>query len=89
MQLPNFTATFQTTDDMLTITGGVPSEVNITIIVDGALLESYINDYAVISSQLSPSTTGASPAVRQSRVVVEGGNGVVCEADGWKLALGR
>jgi hypothetical protein len=36
----NFTATFQQTDDMMTITGSAPIAVNLTIIVDGALLAS-------------------------------------------------
>lgn len=86
---PNFAATFQTTDDMRSISGSVPSDLNITIIADGALLESYINDYAVISSVLSPSTTGVAPALRGARMLLAGGaeRGVVCEAEGWKLKL--
>ena len=87
---PNFTATFQATDDMRKISGSVLSDFNITVLADGALLESFINDYAVISSQLSPSTSGLAPALRSVRLLLAGGaerGGVSCEADGWKLHL--
>ena len=87
---PNFTATFQATDDTRKISGSVLSDFNITVLADGALLESFINDYAVISSQLSPSTSGLAPALRSVRLLVAGGaerGGVSCEADGWKLHL--
>jgi hypothetical protein len=81
---------YQTTASLATVTGGAGvSELNITVLVDGGLLESYANKHVVISSLLSPSSNGSAPAeMRAVRAFTNTGHTSTsprCVATAWKL----
>lgn len=67
---PRLSDAYQTTAPLPTVVGTAISTVNITVLVDGGLLESYANDHVVISSLLTPSTTGSTVAdMRKARAI--------------------
>lgn len=92
---PALSDAYQTTAPLQTVTGSATSTLNITVLVDGGLVESYANDHVVISSLLSPSTNGSIAAeMRSVRAVSTGrstGSGdtvtstASCTATAWKM----
>jgi sucrose-6-phosphate hydrolase SacC (GH32 family) len=87
--------TYQTTAPLQTVTGTATSTLNLTVLVDGGLVESYANDHVVISSLLSPSTNGSVAAEMRSARAISiarsaGGTDTVtntpsCTATAWKM----
>ena len=70
------------------MTGAPTHALNITVLVDGGLLESYANSRVVISSLLSPSVNRSSaPEARQVRAFASGAaaSGLACEGKAWGL----
>ena len=90
---PSLSDAYQTTDSLPVVMGGAVAKLNITVLVDGGLLESYANDHVVISSLLSPSSNGSShPEARGVRAFWVASNagasnatGPTCQANAWKL----
>jgi sucrose-6-phosphate hydrolase SacC (GH32 family) len=92
---PALSDAYQTTAPLQTVTGSATSTLNITVLVDGGLVESYANDHVVISSLLSPSTNGSIAAEMRSVRAVStgrsagGGDTVTstasCTATAWKM----
>ena len=70
------------------VTGQAVTALNITVLVDGGLLESYANRQVAISSLLSPSTIASSePGVRQVRAFSAAAvpPGVACSGKAWAM----
>eukprot|EP01050_Picozoa_sp_SAG11_P021704 SAG11_NODE_3919_length_2148_cov_2.631040_1_plen_316_part_00 len=70
------------------VSGEAVTTLNITVLVDGGLLESYANRQVVISSLLSPSTNSSSePGARQVRAFSAAAvpPGVTCSGEAWAM----
>ena len=61
--------------------------LNITVLVDGGVVESYANSQVVISSLISPSNHSSSePSARQVRAFAAGVSaGVACSGEAWRM----
>ena len=83
---PALSSAYQTTAPLAKVGGNATKELNLTILVDGGLLESYANSRLVISSLLSPSFNGSSAAeARQARAFSHGAAAATCTARAWML----
>ena len=88
---PSVCDAYQTTAPLQTVAGSAISTLNITILVDGGLVESYANDQVVISSLLSPSANGSVAAeLRTARAISIGGGRAddempSCTVTAWKM----
>ena len=75
----------QRTAPLQSVAGAAETTLNLTVLVDGGLMETYANDRVVISSLLSPSASGTSGAeARQARAFTTGA-GPMCVAQAWRL----
>eukprot|EP01051_Picozoa_sp_SAG22_P011801 SAG22_NODE_1168_length_5271_cov_13.249613_3_plen_224_part_00 len=81
---------YQTTAPLPEVTGRAVTSLNMTVLVDGGLLESFLNCQVVISSLLSPgfnTSSSSEPAARQVRAFSTGGGlaGLACRGEAWAL----
>lgn len=97
-QVPSLSDAYQTTAPLHLLQraqdGSAMSSLNLTVLVDGGLLESYANARVVLSSLLSPSVAGngtngtgsSEPEDRQVRTfaTLQAGR-PVCSGDAWRL----
>ena len=80
---------YQTSASLSSVAGAVVDTLNLTVLVDGGMLESFVNERVVITSLLSPSTNGTDDAdARQVRAFVHStveSNALECRATASKL----
>jgi sucrose-6-phosphate hydrolase SacC (GH32 family) len=80
---------YQTSASVSSVTGAAVDTLNLTVLVDGGMLESFANERVVITSLLSPSTNGTSGSdARQVRAFVHStvdSSALECHATASKL----